>query len=97
LPRWAPKRARWFLEWPTSGERERERERKRIEKNRWGDAGQTVLKRAERRRNGKERASEGERAGNGAARMRGGGGRIRIKIQISQPGKSPHFEVRGAQ
>jgi len=72
---------------------ERERERQRIEKNRWGDG------RAEKsRKKAKwEREEWRGKAGDGAARVGGEGGGIRIKIQISQLGKSPHFEVRGAQ
>jgi len=34
LPRWAPKKARWFLEWPTSGTRGREEGRERERKSR---------------------------------------------------------------
>jgi len=45
LPRWVPKRARWFLEWPTSGTRsknrggKREKGKKEREREKQGEKG----------------------------------------------------------
>lgn len=56
----------------------------------------SALERSER---GRSEEGEVEKKG-GGMKVRddsGGGWKVRIKIQISQPGKSPHFEVRRAQ
>lgn len=91
LPRWEHRKGQ---KWPTRVERESTES-----KENGAAVRRDMLKRGERRTEGmRETGREEEETGRQReADDSSVAGEVRIKIQISQPGKNPHFEVRRAQ
>lgn len=78
-----PKRARWFLEWPTSRTRRKNRE----EKGKGRDAGKK-WKRAGWRKKGRGREKESGREEKGETIVGRGGGRFALKFKYHSRGRA---------